>query len=351
MQQDTRGAVIRAFDEEGRVVWKASYDSFGQARVEVGAVRQPWRLVGQYEDEATGLHYNLGRYYSPILKSYLSRDPFWFKQGATAYSYCNNDPWNRIDPHGQWAWIAAGAIIGAVVGGVMAAMEGKSPLQVAAAALEGAVVGAAFAVNPWLGAGAFMAADVLRQGLENGWSNICFACAAAKALIVLAGGWLLGRLAGFIGRGLVRAVGSTKLASSVGAWLPRWALRPWGLPKSLRGYMIEGHLGGKLPYGFPVIDKFAKGVATSIKSINLRAPSYQNPSRLSSLMNGYINKLANFRGASRMGQTVSQGQIQSRVIEVVIPKGAATPAQQQVINQAIQNARNRGIVMKVIEIR
>ncbi|ATB38522.1 hypothetical protein CYFUS_003957 [Cystobacter fuscus] len=351
LQQDTRGAVICAFDEEARLVWKASYDSFGQARVEVGEIRQPWRLAGQYEDEGTGLYYNLGRYYSPILKSYLSRDPFWFKHGATAYSYCDNDPWNRIDPYGQWAWIAAGAIIGAVVSGVMAASEGKSPLEIAAAALEGAVVGAAFAVNPWLGAGAMMAADVLHQGLENGWSNVCIACAAAKALITLAGGWILGRLAGFIGRGIVRSVGSTKLASTIGSWLPRWALRPWGLPKSLRGYLIEGHLGGKLPYGFPVIDKFSRGVATSIKSINLRAATYQNPSRLSSLLNGYVNKLANFRGASRMGQTISQSQIQSRVLEVVIPKGAVSPAQQQVINQAIQNANSRGILMKVIEIR
>ncbi|WNG29417.1 DUF4123 domain-containing protein [Cystobacter fuscus] len=357
MQQDARHAVIAVFDDEGRLAWRARYDSFGKAHIDVGRVRQPWRLAGQYEDEGTGLHYNLGRYYSPLLKSYLSRDPAWFKEGATGYSYCANDPWNHIDPHAQWAWIAAGAIIGAVVGGVVAALEGKSPMQIAAAALEGAVTGAAFAVNPFLGAAVFAAADILHQGLENGWSNICISCALLKAAIVLAGGWVLGHAMGFVARRIVRAVNGAKLAASVGKWIPRWALRPWKLPPSVRGFFIEGHLQGNLPYGFKVFDKFnrATGVATSIKSCNLFAKTYQKPGNLDRLLKGYINKMRNFAGDSKGGVTILPGDATTRVLQVAVPKGAATPAQQQVLNNAIQHAQSQSrpglrIIMEIIEI-
>jgi RHS repeat-associated protein len=53
------------------------------------------------------------------------------------------------------------------------------------------------------------------------------------------------------------------------------AVSVWGMNSGQRGMMIERALGGNLPTNFPVIDKLAKGVATSIKSIDLTAKSYQ----------------------------------------------------------------------------
>ncbi|OJH37302.1 RHS repeat-associated core domain-containing protein [Cystobacter ferrugineus] len=188
LQHDARGSPIRVFDEQGVVVWQAHYDSFGQAHETIARVRQPWRLQGQYEDTESGLYYNFGRYYSPYLKSYLTRDPHWFKPDANHYSYCANDPWNKADPLGGFWHILGGAVVGAVIGGVIAAAKGEN---VWVGALEGAVVGAAFAVNPALGAAAVFAVDVIHQGIANGWSNICWSCAAASALIALVGGQLL----------------------------------------------------------------------------------------------------------------------------------------------------------------
>lgn len=159
LQTDTRGAVIRAFDEEGSVAWRAAYDSFGAARVDVAKIRQPWRLAGQYEDEETGLHYNLARYYSPWLKSYLSRDPSWHEPGATNYSYARNDPWNRVDPFGAIAPLLAIGIIalGAVAGGVVAAVTGGDPI---AGAVGGAIAGAGVVVAAVAAVGAVGAAVI-----------------------------------------------------------------------------------------------------------------------------------------------------------------------------------------------
>jgi RHS repeat-associated protein len=137
LQADARGAIIRAFDEDGKTVWRAVYDSFGRLWSHVGQIRQPWRLAGHYYDEETDLHYNLKRYYSPLLRSYLSRDPRWFQIGATPYSYARNDPWNYVDPFGTIPLLlAAGAFLlaAAVVTVIAAAID--SGAKKAASALE-----------------------------------------------------------------------------------------------------------------------------------------------------------------------------------------------------------------------
>jgi hypothetical protein len=110
----------------------------------------------------------------------------------------------------------------------MAAVEGKNPLEVAAAALEGAAIGAAFAVNPFAGAAALMAADIIHQGLEQGWSNVCISCAAGRAVLALLFGAILGRALGFLGRQIGRALGWVgrhigNAARLAGRAITRWA--------------------------------------------------------------------------------------------------------------------------------
>jgi uncharacterized protein RhaS with RHS repeats len=62
---DHLGTPQRMLDGSGRVVWAATYDSFGNARIDIGEVTNNLRLPGQYFDAETGLHYNRYRYYSP----------------------------------------------------------------------------------------------------------------------------------------------------------------------------------------------------------------------------------------------------------------------------------------------
>ena len=114
----------------------------------------------------------------------------------------------------------------------------------------------------------------------------------------------------------------------------------WEMGSVLRGSTIERMLGANLPRTFPVIDKFVNGVATSIKSIDLTAKSYQNAGALASKINGYVDKLAAFNGA-KLGQAEVQGsKIASRELQLAIPSGSMTDAQRAVINASAKRAAN-----------
>jgi RHS repeat-associated protein len=103
--QDARGAVCQVLTASGVVVWRATYDAFGVVNAE-GSIRQPFRLMGQYEDQETGLTYNGARYYAPWMRVYVSPDPRWDEPRAHRYAYAANDPLNRVDPSGcMWSFV------------------------------------------------------------------------------------------------------------------------------------------------------------------------------------------------------------------------------------------------------
>jgi hypothetical protein len=63
----------------------------------------------------------------------------------------------------------------------------------------------------------------------------------------------------------------------------------WNMNPSTRGNLIENLLGRSpnLAQNFPVIDRFKNGLATSIKSLDLGAKSYQNLTTLPQTVEGY----------------------------------------------------------------
>ncbi|MDA8142164.1 MAG: fibronectin type III domain-containing protein [Desulfobacteraceae bacterium] len=95
---DHLGTPQRMIDGSGRVVWAATYDSFGNARIDTAEVANNLRLPGQYFDAETGLHYNWYRYYSPQTGRYLQTDPLM--DGLNLYSYVRSRPLMYIDPYG-----------------------------------------------------------------------------------------------------------------------------------------------------------------------------------------------------------------------------------------------------------
>jgi RHS repeat-associated protein len=254
LQLDARGAVIRAFRAtDGEVVWSARYDSFGRAEIELAFVRQPFRLLGQYYDDESGLHYSLARTYCPWLATYLSRDPSWHEPEATGYSYCRNDPWNRADPFGALGpllavvgAIAVGAVVGAVVGGITGGWKGAASGAVSGAAtVGGAILGGLLGGPPGAVAGA-MAGNVLGTfggelaGQALTGEPICFECAAKEAAVAglidvaLLG---LGKIPGV--KQAVRAVGQKLF--KMGAPLRKWA------KKSLAKVRVQTEGRLKLP--------------------------------------------------------------------------------------------------------
>ncbi|MFO0604568.1 MAG: RHS repeat-associated core domain-containing protein [Polyangiales bacterium] len=199
-------------DEQGRVVWSATFSAFGVAAVQ-GTPSCSLRMPGQVHDEETGLYYNRFRYYIPRLGRYASRDPVSFLAGTNAYVYAHNDPRNRADPLGLWSmpsWQTCASVAGGVIAGVAvgAAIVVCAPAIAGALGVSAAVVGAAGiilggAVGGAVGGG-------LNEGLNHGFCVPCI----AKAM-----GWgaLVGALASIPFLFLPEAAGVLAFAAAGGA--------------------------------------------------------------------------------------------------------------------------------------
>ncbi|MBR8458671.1 RHS repeat protein [Burkholderia dolosa] len=94
-------------DDDGDVVWEASYEAWGEAREVIARAskaaeivpRNPLRFQGQQEDGETGLHYNRYRYYDPSSGRFISKDPIGLAGGINVYQYAPS-PISWIDPFG-----------------------------------------------------------------------------------------------------------------------------------------------------------------------------------------------------------------------------------------------------------
>ena len=98
---DYIGHPVQSYDDNGNVVWQADYDIYGNLRNLHGS-RQfiPFRQLGQYEDEETGLYYNRFRYYDPRIGNYISQDPIRLAgNNPTLYAFVT-DPNLWVDVFG-----------------------------------------------------------------------------------------------------------------------------------------------------------------------------------------------------------------------------------------------------------
>jgi len=100
LQADHRGAIEHVEDTAGNVVWDANVGPYGEATITTGAgFHQPFRLVGQYYDEETGLSGHRYRNWSPELGRFLESDPIGLAGGLNLYAWPGN-PMRHSDPLG-----------------------------------------------------------------------------------------------------------------------------------------------------------------------------------------------------------------------------------------------------------
>ena len=106
---DHLGTPQKLTDEQGMVVWQASYEAFGKATITTATITNNLRFPGQYYDEETGLHYNWNRYYDPQTGRYTQEDLIRFNAGdENLYRYVQNNPINWKDPYGLEASFGGG---------------------------------------------------------------------------------------------------------------------------------------------------------------------------------------------------------------------------------------------------
>ncbi len=137
-ENDHRGVPWKLTDSSGLVVWQGAYDSFGKCSVLIDIVTNNLRLPGQYYDAETGLHYNMNRYYDPLLGRYLQLDPAG--DGLNGYAYAYGNPMSMTDPHGLCA-VRTVAGVAMVVAGIVASVGSCGVLPLLGATLM-AVYGA-----------------------------------------------------------------------------------------------------------------------------------------------------------------------------------------------------------------
>ena len=148
---DHLGSVRLVVDTtDGTIVQRLDYDAFGRVMLDTNPGFQPFGFAGGLYDPQTGLVRFGARDYDPETGRWTSKDPLAFSGGDTnLYGYVLNDPANLVDPEGEFAWIVAGAFIGAGVNVATTYFANSGNVtgrQLLAAAASGAVAGALGAV-------------------------------------------------------------------------------------------------------------------------------------------------------------------------------------------------------------
>jgi RHS repeat-associated protein len=292
---------------------ESDYYPYGGERQIINTVNNHYKFTGKERDSETGLDYFGARYYSNGLGRFITPD--WAAKPVTVpyavlgdpqtlnlYSYVRDVPTSRSDPDGH---------------------ENLKPQD--------------WDVHNDPTPTEFdrQMSGILLDGFATVTGPLGRAYFAAEAIRDLRSG---NKTAGVLG--LAAALPMGKVAGSV-----------WKLGNFTRGIAIETALGKNLANGFPVIDKFVNGTATSIKSIDLTAKTYQNTEKLASTLEKYVGKVADFKGATYGKDVVEGSAIKARELQVAIPQGSMSAAQRDVFNAAAKSAEKQGVKLTVTEIK
>ncbi|WP_044985801.1 RHS repeat domain-containing protein [Sorangium cellulosum] len=105
---DHVGTPRELIDAAGRVAWSGAYSAWGELRetfvdseraARGRTVEPPFRLLGQYKDEESGLRYTRYRYFDPEVARWCSPDPLGIYGGNDLYGFGGAPTWS-VDPFG-----------------------------------------------------------------------------------------------------------------------------------------------------------------------------------------------------------------------------------------------------------
>ena len=91
------------------------------------------------------------------------------------------------------------------------------------------------------------------------------------------------------------------------------------------------------------------GIVASIKSINLRCITYQEPAKLRSLIKRYIDKVAEFRGEKSRYVTIRFDEINHRELDLALPD-FGTHIQERILNEIVDYGVHLNVKVNLIPI-
>jgi len=103
---DASGSPVAATDEQGKVLWRKHYKSFGEEIEQSEASRNNHiGYTGHVHDRSTGLTYMGARYYDPVVGRFMGMDPARVNPNDprtfNRFAYANNSPYKYVDPDGR----------------------------------------------------------------------------------------------------------------------------------------------------------------------------------------------------------------------------------------------------------
>jgi RHS repeat-associated protein len=122
------GSVTAITDQDGNLVERVSYDTFGMPTftdyqtdpqnptvVSDSLIGNDILFQGRRYDEETNLYYYRARYYDPIMGRFLQTDPMGYKDSMNMYQAFNQNPMNFVDPFGLSSNVTRGEILAALL--------------------------------------------------------------------------------------------------------------------------------------------------------------------------------------------------------------------------------------------
>jgi len=241
-----------------------------------------YTFTDQEEDDEAGLYNYEARLYDPLLGRFISADSIVPEPGNlqayNRYSYCLNNPVVYRDPSGHWFGIddLVSAVIGAIIGGISAAVTGGNILQ-------GMATGAAAGWVAWNTMGA-ATGSLLTQVIENAYTGEVYSaigiatanmagCAAGGAAGgTVAGGMGAGFNGGDIGYGMLRGMGLGTLGGAAFGGIDYYYGGNWTLGRVGAYGAAGGGMGELSGEGFGQGALFAGGTAFARYGYNKIVP-------------------------------------------------------------------------------
>ena len=97
---DGSGNVVALTNSSGNTVDVYEYAVYGKVGASDPSHPNRFMFTGREFDKETGLYYYRARYYKPEIGRFLQADEVGYEAGMNLYRYCDNNPWNLIDPYG-----------------------------------------------------------------------------------------------------------------------------------------------------------------------------------------------------------------------------------------------------------